>query len=67
MYVATKELKVISREGVTTLFRPGDEVVGFEDWAEVPKRAHLNLGYVVVAESKQPAKKSAKKKSTTKG
>lgn len=46
MFVATKEIKVIDRKGKMTIFRPGDEVLGFEGWDEVPKRAHLNLEYV---------------------
>lgn len=55
MFIAKKEIKVTDRSGKTTLFRIGDEVVGFENWAEVPKRAHLNMEYVVKVAEKKPA------------
>lgn len=64
MFVATKEIRVtLPGQEKQILFRPGDEVVGFEKWAEIPKRAHLNLGYVVKQSSppKAPSKKRAKK------
>lgn len=69
MFVATKELKVIGRDGAVTLFRPGDEVVGFEKWPEIPRRAHLSLEYVVekkLPKTPQPELKTPEPKKKTK-
>lgn len=46
MYVARRELKTVSKDNKTTIFRPGDEVKDFEKWDQVAARAHLNLGWV---------------------
>lgn len=64
MFVAVKELKLYDENRKMTVFRPGDEVIGFESWGEVPKRAHLNLEYVKEvkdAPTSPPAKKRTKK------
>lgn len=49
-FVATTEIRVVPLGKNTKecrVYRPGDVIPDFADWAEVPRRAHLNLGYVV--------------------
>lgn len=64
MYVAQKQLKVTDpKTKKLVLIEPGQEVVGFESWPEIPKRAHLNLDYVrEVADQRVPDKPKLKPK-----
>lgn len=61
MWIANRKLKVVP-PGATkaVMLSPGDEVVGFDDWGEVPKRAHLNMDWVRKVEGKAKATKANK-------
>lgn len=52
-YIARKPLNVMEG-GKIKVIPPNQEVIGFEDWPEVPKRAHLNMGYVEKVEVASP-------------
>lgn len=63
MYVARRPIMVPDGEGGVKKLMPGDEVVGFENWDEVAKRANLNLGWVEkVDDLSTPAPKAEKPK-----
>lgn len=45
-YVAQREIKAQNGDKFV-IYKPGDVIPDFEKWAEVPRRAHLNMDYVV--------------------
>lgn len=54
MYVAQRELKIVDANGVVKRINPGEEVVDFDSWDIVPRRAHLNLEWVTKVEDPEP-------------
>ncbi len=74
MFVARRVLKVVDESGVRQ-YRPGDIIPDFASWAEVPRRAHINMEFVeevpdlptqapVRVESPAPAKGKKKRAAT---
>jgi hypothetical protein len=51
-YIAQRHLKVakIGSDKITE-YQPGDIIPDFGEWPEVPRRAHLNMNYVVKDDS----------------
>ena len=54
MYVAQRELRVIDANGVVKRINPGEEVVGFDSWDIIPRRAHLSLEWVTKVDDPTP-------------
>jgi hypothetical protein len=65
MYIARRELRVPDGKGHLKLIKAGEEVVGFENWDEVARRANLSMEWVAKVDDEQAApvetKKSKKK------
>lgn len=62
MFVAQREIKVVKvGSDKITLYRAGDEIPDFESWDESPRRAHLNLEWVIKVESEESAVKPGPK------
>lgn len=46
MFIATRQLKVVDKQNRVTIFKPGDPVIGFENWSYSVQKAHINLEWV---------------------
>lgn len=71
MFIAQREIKVIGRDDKVVVFKPGEEIEGFDTWELNAQRSHLNLEWVKKVEGatkkapsaspKAPEKKAPKK------
>jgi hypothetical protein len=51
-YIANRVLLVIPKGTDQRIqYKPGDIIPDFESWPEVPRRAHLNMNYVIKDDS----------------
>lgn len=67
MFVAQRELKVtLKGEETQRIYHPGEEISDFAEWPEVPRRAHLNMGYVSQVNREDLPKEAGSKKKATK-
>lgn len=62
MYIAQRTIIDYDRSGKKLVYKPGDEVIGFESWNHSAKHYHIEKELVKLVEAKPAQKKAAPKR-----